>query len=294
MKISTTTDALHHLGGDEFAVRELAKIGFDAMDFSLFMYHGPQSPLRSNARELNSYFTRLKNVCREVGIEVGQSHAPMPTYVYNGTKNEEQFCKMVASIYASEALDCPYCVIHPPILPHRRYDENYDENRELCLDLYSRLIPHLEKTGVKLAVENMFNWDPEKGRICPTICSSAKEMAYYVDTLGSCFVNCLDIGHTNLTPSTGESTADMIRILGKDRLKTLHVHDNDGVRDQHTVPYKGNMNWDEICKALKEIGYDGTFSFEADEFVKCFPGEVRIAAIKVIYQTGLYLTEKIG
>lgn len=292
MKISTTTDALFRIGGDEYALRTLARIGFDATDFSLFNYHGPSSPLKLNERELVAYFTHLKNVCREVGIEVGQSHAPMPTYSHGSDNNDVLFSKMVASIYASESLDCPYCVIHPPILPDRRYNDGYEENRDICLDVYSRLIPHLERTGVKLAVENMFNWDPEKGKICPTICSSAKEMAYYVDTLGDCFVNCLDIGHTNLTKDTGETTEDMIRILGG-RLKTLHVHDNDGIRDAHTIPYYGNINWDGVCGALKEIGYSGTFSFEADEFVKMFPEQIRIAALGTLLEAGRYLTEKI-
>ena len=38
MRLSTTTDAMSCLYGDEEAMRRLAEAGFDAVDFSLFVH----------------------------------------------------------------------------------------------------------------------------------------------------------------------------------------------------------------------------------------------------------------
>lgn len=285
MKLSTTTDGLMSVFGDEKALMLLAQIGFDAVDFSFFAY-GDDSPLLMSEKDCAAYMKNLRAVMDESGIAAGQTHAPMPTYAYGADDNDARLSQMIAAIYASEILGAPYCVIHPPILPYRKYDEAYEENRLLCLEIYGKLLPHLRRTGVKLAVENMFNYDSVKGKICPTICSTAEEMAYYADTLGDCFVNCLDIGHTHLTEQSAEY---MIKHLGHERLKCLHVHDNDGVSDRHTAPYMGNINWASVCGALKDIGYDGTFSFEADNFLYAFPPHLRYSAAAHLHDVGRYL-----
>ena len=63
----------------------------------------------------------------------------------------------------------------------------------------------------------------------------------------------------------------MIRALGGKRVKALHVHDNDLVRDVHTLPFTRKIDWDEVMTALKDIGYDGELTFEADTFLSQFP-----------------------
>lgn len=42
----------------------------------------------------------------------------------------------------------------------------------------------------------------------------------------------------------------------------LHLHDNYGTRDDHSMPYFGTIDWDEIMRALRDIGYEGTFNYE--------------------------------
>jgi sugar phosphate isomerase/epimerase len=59
--------------------------------------------------------------------------------------------------------------------------------------------------------------------------------------------------------SIGEET----RRLGKN-IKVLHVHDNRASLDMHLMPYLGKTKWDDFISALKDIGYNGVFSFEYD------------------------------
>ena len=56
-------------------------------------------------------------------------------------------------------------------------------------------------------------------------------------------------------------TATNVRTL-VERLKLVHLHDNDGRHDKHFQPFKGVIDWDAVCVAFKEVGYSGNFSLE--------------------------------
>jgi protein FrlC len=73
------------------------------------------------------------------------------------------------------------------------------------------------------------------------------------------FGTLLDSGHVNVT---GESLTDYVFQLA-DKLKHLHLDDNDGHSDDHLVPGMGNMNFVPLFAALKKIGYQGAVSIEA-------------------------------
>ncbi len=67
----------------------------------------------------------------------------------------------------------------------------------------------------------------------------------------------LDIGHFHLNQ---RQPADFIRHFAS-RLVHVHLHDNDGSRDQHLPPGIGTIDWDETLTALKEC-YDDTVTLE--------------------------------
>ena len=48
----------------------------------------------------------------------------------------------------------------------------------------------------------------------------------------------------------------------KKYVKTLHIHDNDWIKDQHRCPGNGIINWEEFTEVLHEIDYEGVVSFE--------------------------------
>lgn len=68
----------------------------------------------------------------------------------------------------------------------------------------------------------------------------------------------LDLGHCNLH---GKSPQNMIRSFG-DRLCHVHLHDNFGNADMHLPPGTGNIDWDEVFQAFKDVGYSGTITLE--------------------------------
>jgi sugar phosphate isomerase/epimerase len=48
------------------------------------------------------------------------------------------------------------------------------------------------------------------------------------------------------------------------------MHDNDRHHDSHGVPYTMDINFDEVIKALREVGYRGDMTLEADAYVPSF------------------------
>ena len=83
--------------------------------------------------------------------------------------------------------------------------------------------------------------------------------------------------------------SDSIRLLGREYLACLHVHDNDGVRDLHWVPYRGVIDWADFSLALHEIGYEGTLSLETNVSKK-LPPPVRPDWEKALTATARALT----
>lgn len=59
---------------------------------------------------------------------------------------------------------------------------------------------------------------------------------------------CLDLGHAHIDPGTAEAIAT----LGN-RICSVHVHDNHGVKDEHLWPGDGTIDWRAASKSLKEL-----------------------------------------
>lgn len=269
MKIGTSTSTFNRRFGDELTIIKLAEAGFDCLDFGFFHYpiRGEGELFTGSDEKFQAYFTHLGEVAASADIEIRQVHSPMPSSTGKPDEDEYLFMIQEKSIKAASYMNSKYIVIHPCIPPQYKYTYYRKECKELNMNFYHRLLPTLEKYNVKLAIENMFNYDSIRKCICPTVCSTAEEMADYIDTLDDeHFVACLDVGHGHLT---GDTPDNMARILG-DRLEVLHVHDNNGFSDQHVIPYHGNINWDSFCNVLTEIGYKGSLSFEADGFFNMY------------------------
>jgi len=68
---------------------------------------------------------------------------------------------------------------------------------------------------------------------------------------------CLDYGHAHLMTDVVEAIETV-----SGHLRTTHLHDNHGRRDEHLVPYAGTIGWETAMMATQKIGYDGVLMFE--------------------------------
>ena len=100
------------------------------------------------------------------------------------------------------------------------------------------------------------------------------------------FAVCVDTGHSNDAVRFGNPPPqEVIRLLGKS-VVCLHLHDNDGLTDQHRIPMTGTIDWPAVFDALDEIGYQGTYNMELhlDQFGPGFEEEMAAFGIKVMRQ----------
>ena len=164
--------------------------------------------------------------------------------------------------------------------------------------MYRRLIPAARLTGVKVCLENLFV--TRDGRALPRACADAGEACRYIDLLNAeagceAFGFCFDVGHANIT---GRNLAQDVRTLGK-RLTVLHMHDNNGVRDQHMLPLTQKSaagvptDWEGFLQALSEIGYAGPLNFETFAAVDMVPAPLQPATLRYVAAIGAYFRDRL-
>ena len=88
---------------------------------------------------------------------------------------------------------------------------------------------------------------------------TAKDMTEFLEYIDHPLVHiCWDVGHANMD---GTDHYAEIMQMGKN-LKAIHVHDNDGINDQHIAPFFGTADYDSLMKGLIDSGYEGYFTLE--------------------------------
>ena len=129
-------------------------------------------------------------------------------------------------------------------------DGSLEEKIEKNVAALKVLAAKAEKYGVTVCLENLRHYF-----------NSIDVLNHVIDSVGSDMLAiCLDTGHLNIAGT--DTQRDFILKAGK-RLKALHIANNDGTADQHLAPFsRGNVDFFEVVRALREIGYDGIFNYE--------------------------------
>ena len=78
------------------------------------------------------------------------------------------------------------------------------------------------------------------------------------------------------------------------RIQAFHIHDNNGIDDQHIAPYMGILDWNRFMEGLKAIDYHGALSFETFGAVSAFDPALAPQVLRLIAQTGRMFAEKAG
>ena len=189
LKTSTEIASLSALVGERRAVEMIAKAGFDAWDFSLFdmcrwdwQSNRPKDlPHPLNGKEYLAFARELRHIGEECGIVCNQSHAPFPS--------APMFEWLVRSIECTAEAGGKICIIHPV------NTKSAEENAEM----YERLLPYAKDAGIKIATENMWNWNAEKDEAAPAACSDPESFLAHLNAVNDpSFVACLDLGHAEM------------------------------------------------------------------------------------------------
>jgi len=298
MKISISTGTLEKRFGTREMFRMMKEAGIEYADYGLDTWHPDAASIRASksyrmsVEETVAHYKEIKRIADEEGITIYQTHAIFGEFP--ACECPEYREATVKNVIATNILGCRYSVIHPVRTPGRFFDEKKEEGFAYNLDLFRYLVPYLEKYDVTIGIEPMW-LDDENKVICPSVCSRPEEILEFIDVLGDeHFCACLDYGHVALTgKGTNDTVGGCIRKLGQ-HMKIVHIHEVDGVWDNHNAPYTyaGTMDWEDIRAAMREIGYNGTVNFEIGAaYYDNYPDRLIPAALRHLAAIGRDLAE---
>lgn len=240
-EFSTNTNLLafnkEHMDRDmDELVRVYAAHGIRNLDLNFCEMMRPSS--RLNDKRATEYISILKNLKEELNLNYIQAHAPYPL---RGTEVSSWDKKIIRAMGYAYELGCPHIVVHP-------IGKDVEEN----IRYYERLI---KESDITIAIENMES-DVE--------ISNASEINAIIESSPMRLKALFDTGHAHMR---GLNLREEILCYGKN-LVGLHIHDNDGKRDQHLFPFMGTINWRDVISALEEAGYEGYLTYETMYYSK--------------------------
>jgi sugar phosphate isomerase/epimerase len=236
MDLSIATDYMSDTGDPEPYLRRIAKAGFKNIQWIHYWKHDfiyTQPEIQHIANIMKKLHLSIYDIHGSAGTEKNW----FSTVEYRRlagveiVKNRIEMCK---------ALGGSVVVMHIPILN----SENLVQWQQLKKSL-SELEKFCIHIGVKIAVENE-PFDEFNG---------IKELfsEYGPEFIGLCY----DSGHGNIG-GHGLKNLDSV----KERLISLHLHDNDGLEDQHKPIFTGTVDWIELSRIIAKSPYRKFLTFE--------------------------------
>lgn len=263
------------------SMRMLFDLGFDRQDLSLSRMMFNESEFNGNNWKELAYAVRdLKN---ELGVTFVQAHLPFRAQNYYERSAEYKQFMTDVTIRAAEIcaiVGVEWVVAHPiytPLFPCECAAEQLAENRRF----YDPIVKILNDAGCGIAFENLVDL-PHHRRFG----STAAELNMIIDSYNSDLVGaCIDFGHANLMYHEMEPW--FIRQIGH-RLRATHLADNFGSQDDHMPPFVGTVKWEDVMKAVKDTGFNGTLVYET-KIVTTIPDDLRQSLFTYLKQVADYL-----
>ena len=119
------------------------------------------------------------------------------------------------------------------------------DRSESSLESLAILQEYCKKSNVTLTVENL---DPPEGIVFDNILKHAMDMGLYF---------CYDSGHSNIYPNPSQYW----ELIGS-HIRTLHLHDNDGQKDTHSILGEGTFPWKAFGAWIIQANYSGVIGLE--------------------------------
>ncbi len=216
------------------------------------------------------------NFLKEYNFEISQGHLWLKIKICADDTALEELFRWI-DMY--EEIGIKNMVLHCDNLSETNLSR--EEKIEKNIEKLQILAEYIKNKEITVCLENLRPHSPEETEL---VDRSADDLLYIIERIGSSkFGICLDTGHLNLTD---KNQREFILKAG-DKLKALHIADNDGNTDQHLMPFnRGTVDFPEIIKALKEIKYNGIFNLEipGERSIPLELRDAKIEYIKAFYQ----------
>lgn len=195
-------------------------------------------------------------ICEKYGLQVAQTHLYYYYPLLSADSIDEALeHRLLREIEVSGKIGAPWCVWHTRYYvagDWKTGEFSEEKTLEYNQKTVSVYLQQAKRYGTGLALENLWGSMMRGGyTMLAQICDS-----FDVDNVGICW----DTGHANIMESL-QPQEDAIRFLGK-RIVCTHVHNNFKKGDLHLPPDAGDIAWDKVMQAFKDIGYAGPFTLE--------------------------------
>jgi sugar phosphate isomerase/epimerase len=237
--LSITTDYVKDTGDPEPYLRPIAEAGFSHLHWchhwnTDFLYSQPE-------------IDQIALWLDELGLSILDIHASHGREKAWGSPREYERLAGLELVQNRMAmgsrLGSDVIILHLPAVPPDCVD--VDAALGPTYRSLDALIPYAGEHGVRIALENMGrdNFD-----VLERLFSQ-----YDSSFLGLCY----DAGHGNVA-GCGLDRLEAV----KDRLISVHLHDNDGTGDQHKLLFTGTVDWARLARIIATSSYDKCVSME--------------------------------
>ena len=193
----------------------------------------------------------IKETAEKNGVKAIQAHSSDSVYDI-GEKRDKTVESIKKQIEICGIIGIPQIIVHSVLKPGNTWKQFRSQNK----DFYNLFIETAEKHNVTILLENGC-YQNSRGMYYYT---TAELLLTTINDLGCHPLTgiCWDTGHAHMQGS--DQYAEILEMGGW--LKGLHIHDNWGDRDTHSMPFTGSCGFDAVVKGLVDVKYGGYFTLE--------------------------------
>ncbi len=218
---------------------------------------------------------------RDSELELHSLHAPMYSDDVWGRSGPHSYINITEPVKSKRltmldeikrALDIADTIPFKYLVQHIGVsEEEYDERKvDAAFTALEELNLFARERGVEILLENI-----------PNQLSSAERLVHFLQQTHLKMNFCLDVGHANLNEGIPAAFTIM-----KSRIRSTHLHDNDGRGDLHLWPFHsdtGNVDWRETMRLLRSQPEQYPLLLELREFPE-HPLPQSLETVKEIFE----------
>jgi len=229
------------------AIRRLHKFGYQGIEF----WGGRPHMYR---HDLDEQFDEIKALLDELEMVV-------PNFIPAQFRYPSILCSLNEKVrqdsvrYVQDAIDnalrlrSPFVSLCPGMT---LYGEDLDQGWVQLKQSFMELLDYTENKDITLLIEPAHKAES-------TLILTVDDGLRMIDEIGSERLGILmDTGHCHVN---GENLPQVVASL-KDVPCHIHLDDNHGDSDAHLIPGQGNIDFDALARALRNINYQGFISVE--------------------------------
>lgn len=144
----------------------------------------------------------------------------------------------------------PKVMVFHPGYDRWRYGEKQSSWLKHSIDTFAAVIEATADNGCIIAIENIFEEEPVTLLTLIESCNHPR------------IRHCFDVGHWNLFHAGHVGLEEWFAALGSS-IAEVHIHDNNGTRDDHAPVGEGNIDFDLYFKLLRRYAPDAVWTIEA-------------------------------